>query len=165
MKIKYDTITVRILTTIMSFITNQIQDSLYVLISLDSLAETKSLKYHNLILEELHYFNQYNIPIWIITPDNEQFLNHIRQVYNFDIHYLANPSLSHYKTNNLIKNKQIYGKEYMIIYTNLKVINENKVIYNVNRINEKSLKMAYLKALEELFKIYKKNFKKLLTRI
>lgn len=143
----------------------QFNQPVYVVISLDTLKMNKSLKYHDMILEEMTYFDTYNIPIYLITPDEQIYLDSIKSFYQSSIHYIGNPTKDYFYSQNLIKNKQVYGKNYEIIYTNLRVYHEERVIYQVNHINVKTLKTAYLKALEQLFQIFKKNFKKMLTHI
>lgn len=137
----------------------------YLHIYLDSLNLNKSLKYHDLIVENLIYFNEYNIPIYVITPDSEEYLQKIKKFYQTNIIYVNQMDENYSFEQNLLKEKYVFGKKYEIIYTKIKVFNENRCVYEVNRINNKTIKMAYLKAIEELFKNFKKNFKKMLTHI
>ena len=124
-------------------------NDILLVVTLDHMKYDKSKNYNDLFLLWENHFKKYNIPIWIISPD-----------YTFEdtyIHYAKNINL--FQSVNCLKTKSVFGKNYNIVSTKLILLSHGKIIFEQKRINNKSIKTLYIKAIEEKYKIFIKNLK------
>ncbi len=126
-------------------------------VTLDSLKTEKSLNYHDTFLLWQESFDTFRIPIIMITPDSEEYLNKIKRMYHSNIEYAQD--IDSFKDLGSITNKNVYGKDYQIIQSAMYVLVNGKVIHSSKRIHNESIKKLYIKAIHCKTKIFLKNLK------
>lgn len=132
-----------------------ISDSFYILFILDSLSYPKTRILYTKIIKWKPYFDQIQIPIWILVPNTKEEV----QQYKQGIHFICDPSYELFIQNNSYKTKNVYGKNYEIIYPEINVIKNNIKLFKSKRINKNTLCKAYFICLDQYLENFKKNFR------
>lgn len=126
-------------------------------VTLDSLKSEKALNYHDTLLLWQNSFDEFHIPIFIITPDMQEDLIFLKKIYHSNFEYTQD--IDAFKELGSIMNKHVYGKEYQIIKSAMYVLMNGKIIDSSKRIHNESIKKLYIKAIECKVKIFLKKFK------
>ena len=127
------------------------------LVVLDSIELEKTVVYHDLFLLWSQAFENMDLPIYMVFPDHKDELYSFYRFYNTDIHYISDVGF----INQLgcAQEKNVFGKKYKVILPRMYVIYNEKLIEEQKRINNKSIKKLYIKALELKFEKFIKKIK------
>ena len=127
------------------------------LVVMDSIKLNKTVVYHDLFWLWSQAFENMDIPIYMVFPDHKDELYSFYRFYNTDIHYISDVGF----INQLgcAQEKNVFGKKYKVISPRMYVIYNEKLIEEQKRINNKSIKKLYIKALELKFEIFIKKIK------
>lgn len=131
-------------------------NTLCVVALLDSLKKERSQQVLDELYEWKSYFDKIQIPVYIITPDSS--FNHCQS----DFFFCVDSEFDYFKKWNAIKIKNVFGKEYPIIYNYLFLVESGKAINTVRRINYKSVGKLYLEGLKITYEKHVKKVKKML---
>lgn len=130
---------------------------LYLDVILDSLDTIKSQQYLTLLIHWNKLFKDIDVKINIHIPNSESFISCDS---NFTI--LCEPK-SFFETNEVIQNKNVYGKSYSIISTKIILQTKQEVILVKKQISPNNIRKLYKKALECQYKKIVKNLENQLT--
>lgn len=131
-------------------------NTLCVVALLDSLKKERSQQVLDELYEWKSYFDKIQIPVYIITPDSS--FNHCQS----DFFFVQDPEYSYFKKWKAIKSKNVFGKEYPIIYNYLFLVESGNVKAMARRINYKSVGKLYLEGLKITYEKHVKKVKKML---
>lgn len=127
------------------------------LVVLDSIELEKTLGYHDLFLLWSPTFQKAGIPVYIVFPDESKQLKEYCQYYNTYIHYVSDLELI--KRLDCIQEKIVFGKKYSVILSKMYVVHNGYLFEEQKRINNKTIKKLYIKALELKFENFIKKIK------
>ena len=127
------------------------------LVILDSVELEKTMSHHDLFLLWSKAFENVDIPIYIVFPNESKQLKEYCQYYNAYIHYVSDFELI--KRLDCIQEKIVFGKKYSVILTKMYVMHEGYLFEEQKRINNKAIKKLYIKALELKFENFIKKIK------
>ena len=127
------------------------------LVVLDSIELEKTLGYHDLFLLWSPTFQKAGIPVYIVFPDEPSQLKEYCQYYNTYIHYVSDFELI--KRLDCIQEKIVFGKKYSVILSKMYVVHNGYLFEEQKRINNKTIKKLYIKALELKFENFIKKIK------
>lgn len=130
---------------------------LYLDVILDSLETIKSQQYLTLLMHWNKLFKDIDVKINIHIPDSESYLSN-----NSNLTILCEPK-SYFETNEVIQNKNVYGKNYSIISTKMILQTNQEIILVKKQISSNSICKIYKKALEGQYKKILKNLENQLT--
>lgn len=130
---------------------------LFVCVILDSLKREKALNYHDTLLTWQESFENFKIPILIVTPDDDTFLHGIKTKYHSNMEYAQN--IDSIESLDCLIEKNVYGKKYTLICSSMFIMHNHKNIYSIKQINNKQIKSLYIKAVEKKIKLFLKNLK------
>ena len=131
------------------------------LVVLDSIELEKTLGYHDLFLLWSPTFQKAGISVYIVFPDEPNQLKEYCQYYNTYIHYVSDFELI--KRLDCIQEKIVFGKKYSVILSKMYVVHNGYLFEEQKRINNKTIKKLYIKALELKFENFIKKLKIPLT--
>ena len=131
------------------------------LVVLDSIELEKTLGYHDLFLLWSPTFQKAGIPVYIVFPDESKQLKEYSRYYNTYIHYVSDLELI--KRLDCIQEKIVFGKKYSVILSKMYVVHNGYLLEEQKRINNKTIKKLYIKALELKFENFIKKLKIPLT--
>lgn len=97
------------------------------------------------------------IPVYIVFPDEPNQLKEYCQYYNTYIHYVSDFELI--KRLDCIQEKIVFGKKYSVILSKMYVVHNGYLFEEQKRINNKTIKKLYIKALELKFENFIKKIK------
>ena len=124
---------------------------------LDSIHYNKTLNYHDLFLLWDKEFEKVNIPIYLIFPDSEKHLQVLQNPYHPNIHYISN--IDWIQKLDCIQEKFVFGKKYTMILPKMYILHNHFLVEEQKRINNKTIKHLYIKAIELKFEIFLKKIK------
>ena len=125
------------------------------LVILDSIELEKTMTHHDLFLLWSKAFEDMDIPVYLVFPDDVENLRKFYRFYNTDIHYISDIELI--KRLDCIQEKVVFGKKYRVILPKMYVVHDKKLVNEQKRINNKMIKKLYIRALElKLEKFIKK---------
>ena len=127
------------------------------LVILDSIELEKTMTHHDLFLLWSKAFEDMGIPVYLVFPDDVENLRKFYRFYNTDIHYISDIELI--KRLDCIQEKVVFGKKYRVILPKMYVVHDKKLVNEQKRINNKSIKKLYIKALELKFEKFIKKIK------
>ena len=127
------------------------------LVILDSVELEKTMSHHDLFLLWSKAFENVGIPIYIVFPDEPNRLKEYCQCYNTYIHYVSDLELI--KRLDCIQEKIVFGKKYSVILSKMYVVHNGYLFEEQKRINNKTIKKLYIKALELKFENFIKKIK------
>ena len=127
------------------------------LVILDSVELEKTMSHHDLFLLWSKAFENVGIPIYIVFPDESKQLKEYCQYYNTYIHYVSDLELI--KRLDCIQEKIVFGKKYSVILSKMYVVHNGYLLEEQKRINNKTIKKLYIKALELKFENFIKKIK------
>ena len=127
------------------------------LVVLDSIELEKTLGYHDLFLLWSPTFQKAGIPVYIVFPDESKQLKEYCRYYNTYIHYVSDLELI--KRLDCIQEKIVFGKKYSVILPKMYVVHNGYLLEEQKRINNKTIKKLYIKALELKFENFIKKIK------
>lgn len=102
-------------------------------------------------------FQKAGIPVYIVFPDEPNQLKEYCQYYNTHIHYVSDFELI--KRLDCIQEKIVFGKKYSVILSKMYVVHNGYLFEEQKRINNKTIKKLYIKALELKFENFIKKIK------
>lgn len=127
------------------------------LVILDSIELEKTMTHHDLFLLWSKAFEDMDIPVYLVFPDDVENLRKFYRFYNTDIHYISDIELI--KRLDCIQEKVVFGKKYRVILPKMYVVHDKKLVNEQKRINNKMIKKLYIRALELKFEKFIKKIK------
>ena len=127
------------------------------LVALDSIELEKTLGYHDLFLLWSPTFQKAGILVFIVFPVVSEQLKEYCQYYNTYIYYFSDLELI--KRLDCIQEKIVFGKKYSVILSKMYVVHNGNLLEEQKRINNKTIKKLYIKALELKFENFIKKIK------
>lgn len=127
------------------------------LVILDSIELEKTVTHHDLFLLWSKAFEDMDIPVYLVFPDDVENLRKFYRFYNTDIHYISDIELI--KRLDCIQEKVVFGKKYRVILPKMYVVHDKKLVNEQKRINNKMIKKLYIRALELKFEKFIKKIK------
>ena len=127
------------------------------LVILDSVELEKTMSHHDLFLLWSKAFENVDIPIYIVFPDDVMKLKKFCRFYNTEIRYISDVGLI--ERLNCFQEKVVFGKKYRVILPKMYVVHDKKLVNEQKRINNKMIKKLYIRALELKFENFIKKIK------